>query len=513
MLRFLPSSHSARTVRTLVVTLAIGLMVQHPVWAGNTRSDLAKCLEKLPQSRTVCGAVVIDLATGDVVYELNASKPLIPASNQKLIVMAAALDRFGSTGAFRTTLASRGQDLIVIGDGDPALGDARLAESRGEKPLAFVDRWADALTAEGERTNPSKGGDAPSSWIIPGDFIVDATILDDEHFHPDWIPVDRVRWYGAPVGGLNLNNNCVEVTALPGKAAGEACAWSISPPSSQLNLINKCVTSKSSRPVPVIARREGAADLVLRGKVGKRRTLKSVSVFEPNQFAASAIRDALASHDIRVEGETRFERIRDRDGQIPSDVRIIAQHTTPISDVLRRVGTDSQNMCAEALFKRLGYESSRQGNSPPTAGSWKTGRDAVKHTLRKAGCDVENMVIADGSGLSRRNRLTARDLARLLQYMHTHTEGEVFKASLAGNRTGGKLKRRLSGIDADIYAKTGYLSGVRSLSGYVRTRENRWFAFSVIFNNFKGASSPYNKIHDKVCRILSNAGQRKPKKP
>jgi D-alanyl-D-alanine carboxypeptidase/D-alanyl-D-alanine-endopeptidase (penicillin-binding protein 4) len=499
--------------RRIILAAAIGLLVQTTAWADGVEAKLAKCLNKLPQPQVVCGAAVIDLKTGELVFGLNEDRLMIPASNQKLIVMAAALDTIGSQGVYRTTLAARGQDLIVIGDGDPTLGDPKLAEARGDNPLGFIESWADALAAEGERTNPNKGGEAAHSWIIPGDFIVDDTILDTEYFHPDWVAADRVKWYGAPIGGLNLNNNCVEITAMPSGKPGDACAWSIFPPSSAVNVINDCVTSGSRQPVPVVGRRSGTSDLVLSGKVGKRLTLKSVSVFQPSLFAAAAIREALAGADIHLRGETRFERVRTGDGGLPNDLRIIAEHATPMPEVLRRVGIDSQNMCAEALFKRLGREWSKRRNGAPSAGSWQLGRQAVLPTLQRAGCNVQNMVIDDGSGLSRGNQLTAMDLARLLQYMHGHPEAKTFKESLAGNQTGGKLMRRMSNVDADVFAKTGYLSGVRSLSGYVRTPDNCWFAFSVIFNGFKGSSGPYNKLHDQVCDILAEGCQVAPRTP
>ncbi|GJM25709.1 MAG: peptidase M15 [Phycisphaerae bacterium] len=502
-----------QVIRKIILAVAVSLLVQASAQGGGVEAKLAKCLKKLPQSRAVCGAAVIDLGTGDLVFGLNENRLMIPASNQKLIVMAAALDTIGSQGVYRTTLAARGQDLIVIGDGDPTLGDPNLAEARGLEPLKFVESWADALAAEGERTSPGKGGDAAHSWIIPGDFIVDDTILDTEYFHPDWVAADRVRWYGAPIGGLNLNNNCVELTAMPNGKAGDACGWSIFPSSSAVNVINKCVTSGSRKSVPIIGRIHGSADLKLSGKVGKPQTLKSVSVFQPSLFAANAIREALLGQDIQLRGETRFERVRARSGGLPNDMRIIAEHVTPLPDVLRRVGIDSQNMCAEALFKRLGREWSKRRDGVPSAGSWQNGRQAVVQTLQRAGCDVQNMVVADGSGLSRSNQLTALDLARLLKYMHKHPEAKTFRESLAGNRTGGKLKRRMSDIDADVFAKTGYLKGVRSLSGYVRTSDNCWYAFSVIFNGFRGSSGPYNKLHHKVCDILADGCNNAPRKP
>jgi D-alanyl-D-alanine carboxypeptidase/D-alanyl-D-alanine-endopeptidase (penicillin-binding protein 4) len=89
--------------------------------------------------------------------------------------------------------------------------------------------------------------------------------------------------------------------------------------------------------------------------------------------------------------------------------------------------------------------------------------------------------------------------------MFEHPRRDMFLNNLAGNRTGGRLKKRLAGVQGDVYAKTGYMRGVRTLSGYVKSRHDRWYAFSVLFNGFRGSSGPYNKIHTKLCRILADS--------
>ena len=246
---------------------------------------------------------------------------------------------------------------------------------------------------------------------------------------------------------------------------------------------------------------------MLSGKVSKRSRLQAISVPDPGLFAATAIREYLATKGIAIAGNIRFERVRTASGDLPSDCRIIADYKTPLPDVLRRIGINSQNMFAEALFKRVGYEWATRHGDSPAIGSWEKGRQAVTAFLKRAGCDTARMTVSDGSGLSRANRVSASDFVRILTFMHTHPQRDLFKASLGGNRTGGGLKKRMANIGGDVYAKTGSMRGIRTLSGYVKTQDDRWFAFSVLFNGFRGSSGPYNRIHDKICRILAKMGK------
>jgi D-alanyl-D-alanine carboxypeptidase/D-alanyl-D-alanine-endopeptidase (penicillin-binding protein 4) len=245
--------------------------------------------------------------------------------------------------------------------------------------------------------------------------------------------------------------------------------------------------------------------LVLNGTVSKRAKLQSVSIPEPLLFSATAMREHLAARGITVAGKLRFERVRTPAGNVPSDCVIIAEESTPLSDVLGRIGINSQNMFAEALLKRVGYEWSHGRGHRPAIGSWENGRQAVGAFLARTGCDPATVVISDGSGLSRANRVSAADLVRVLRHMHAGPDRELFVTSLAGNRTGGTLQKRMKSVAGEVYAKTGYMRGIRTLSGYVRALDGRWYAFSVLFNGFKGSSAPYNRIHDQVCRILARS--------
>jgi D-alanyl-D-alanine carboxypeptidase/D-alanyl-D-alanine-endopeptidase (penicillin-binding protein 4) len=268
-------------------------------------------------------------------------------------------------------------------------------------------------------------------------------------------------------------------------------------------VINECrSTRRAGKAVPMVGRRPGTNELVLRGRVSKRGTLQSVAVTRPNEVAAAAIREGLEARGIDIRGETRFDPLRRRGATIP-DAVLIDRHRTSFADVLRRIGVDSQNMCAESMCKRLGYYASLSADPKTAEGSWATGISFMRSELSRMGCSADDFVIADASGLARTNRATARGFVRVLQAMFKHPRRDALLASLAGNVNGGRLGRRLADLDGQVFAKTGYIRGVRGLSGYVRSTDDRWTAFSVIFNGIRGGTAPYNRIHEQLCAILA----------
>lgn len=451
-------------------------------------TELDRLLGHLPQASAVCSAVVKDLATGAVLYELNADRPLIPASNAKLFALAAAIDELGSDFAFRTVVARRGRDLIIFGDGDPALGDPRLCEADGEPITAVFARWAAALAKTGRTT-------------IEGDLIIDESIFDGQHYHPQWDRADLNKWYGAPVGALNFHDNCIDVTVWPAAEPGQPALWNVAPPTTIVKIVNQC--KSGGRGNAVIARPDFTFEYKLNGNCSRRGTLQSVPVPDPGEFFASALQHALRANGVTVQGRIRRERVRTADGHVPADCDVVATQVTPLPIVTSRIGKNSQNLFAECLLKRLGYEwSKRQGQARPV-GSWETGRSAVEAFLARAGASTEGLVISDASGLSRANRASAADFVRVLAYMHRRPGWEAFYDSLSVGGRDGSLRKRMTDISGSVHAKTGYVRGVRTLSGYVETRGGRLLCFSVLFNGIRGRTAPYNKIHDDVCRLLA----------
>lgn len=467
----------------------MALLVATPVWAATGPAEkIARLLANLPEPGVECGALVVDLETGQTVFELNANTPLLPASSAKLFVLAAAIDQLGPDFVFRTRLAKCGPDLVLIGDGDPALGDPRLAKARGEEPDAVFDRWAADLISAGLST-------------IDGDLILDDSIFDDQVLHPEWDQADHKKWYAAPVGGLNFNDNCVDITLQPAARAGDPPSWTSVPRADLIQIVNRCKSGGQGQ--AVIDRPKPECRFVVTGRCNKPWPFPPVPAPDPGMLTASALQTGLRHRGIHVTGQIVRRRLRAGDGTLLAECQVMSETVTPLADVLTRTGKNSQNMFAEALMKRLGYRWASQQGYPVPQGSWDTGRSALLAFLHQAKIDDRGLNLVDGSGLARKNRTTAAAQVALLRFMYRHPQRDLFVASLSRAGHDGTLRKRLKGLPGSIHAKTGLLRGVRALSGYAVTPQGRWRAFCILFNGFKGRTGPFNDLHDKICRILA----------
>jgi len=458
-------------------------------WANGLEARVEEIIRKSPLKGTDFGLVVSDTTTGRTIFEHHSDAPLMPASNQKLFVMAAAVDILGPSFEFRTVLGLYRGDLVIIGEGDPAIGDPRLGQRDGTTITATFERWAKALKGTG-RT------------VIAGDVVIDESIFDEQLYHPQWEPQDLDKWYGAPVGALNLNDNCIELTVWPGESAGRPPRWNVTPPSSLVQVVNRAVSAADG--VPVIARPTPTFEFILTGQCGTRAELKSVAVPDPGLFFADVCKGVLARQGVTVQGRIRRSRIRQADGTLPVGLEVVATHRTPLEDVLSRVGKNSQNLFAECLLKRLGYEHARRSGAPHPVGSWKNGAAAVESFLTGQGIDTQGLVVSDGSGLSRENRATAGQLAAVLVHMNRHPQRDLFVRSLAVAGEEGSLKGRMKDLRGRVSGKTGTSRQVKSLSGYINGPNGRSYVFSMIVNGYRGSSAPYKRLQDDICRALAS---------
>ena len=467
-------------------TPAIGQTADNATPSSQDRLDAF--VRKVSATPATAALLVVDLSDLRVVASLNPRTPMIPASNQKIFVMAAGLDLLGPDFSFETRLATDGQSLFVIGDGDPGFGDPRLSEREGVSITSALERWAASLKSRGTSS-------------FPGSLIVDESIFDDQRVHPSWDRRDLQKWYAAPVGGLNINDNCIDVTASPGGKVGTRPHVSIMPPASIVEIDNRARTA--SKGVPVVGRVGESFTYRVSRNCGKRSTLESVAVPDGGLLFAHAFKHQLDASGIAV-GEIERRRVRRPDGTLPSNLRMLDSDTTPIADVLGRIGKNSQNLFAECLAKRLGYEHQRRNNQPNAVGSWTSAAAAISGFLDRAGIATAGFEFADGSGLSRDNRATVTQIVGVLAHMHRHSSGPLFADSLAIPGNDGSLRRRMHGLANHVRAKTGTLRGVRTLAGYVTTESGKTFAFGVFFNNVKGSSKPYKQLQNQLCQLVAD---------
>ncbi len=473
-----------RAAVLIALLVAQSAAAQSPRAAEATRAadeaakSLAALLEKLP-SGTRVGLAVQNAESGEEWFARDADVPLKPASVLKLFVTAAALDRLGASFQFETVVAVEGDELWVIGGGDPGVGDERIARRRGETPLAVFDRWAAALKARGVRR--------------VGKIVLDDSIFDRQWTHPDWDPQQHEAWYQAPVGGLNLNDNCLDVSV---RVAGGQVQWEAVPPLPPEFITSRLVVAE--RTTAKVSRGLGSDIFTLSGGVAGRAALRPVSAGEPTIFFGHALRQALAERGVEVAGPVVRRTIRPEHLAAAS---IVDRHTTSLEEVLWRCNTFSQNLFAECLVKSLAaYEP--DGSRSGTPGSWTAGTRVVRETLRRRGVDVSGAEIRDGSGLSHENRVTAAQVAALLTMMESHPHAGLWQASLAEPGRDGTMRRRFAeaALEGRVRAKTGTIRGVSTLAGYVDRSDGTRLAFALLINGPAPAELP-----QRVLRVLADA--------
>lgn len=471
--------------------LLIGALLFPTVAAaqGNLKDQLDSLLNRRPGKGEKLGASVLDLQTGEFIFDHNSNASLVPASNMKLFAMAVALVELGADFTFETTCGTNGRDLIVIGGGDPGFGDEKLSKARSEPQFSAFRLWADALRRQGYET-------------VPGDLVFDSSIFEDRQIHPTWEESDLGKWYAAPVSGLNINGNCLDITLEP-RGAGAPAQVNITPLNGLAVIKNRTRSGSSGN--PILHHPPGTLEYIISGTCPKTWPFPSVAFPEPGRLFADALRTELADYGISIQGQIVTRRVRDHDGSIPDHLTLIGTHGTPIADVLARSGKDSQNLFAECLLKRAGYEWARSSGESDAVGSWENGAAAVGDLVRRAGIDATGLTVVDGSGLSRNNRCTARQLTALLAWMHKRDDGALFADQLSEAGVDGSLRRRTRDLAGQVRAKTGTMRRVRTLSGYIDGNHGPRFAFAILFNDYRGSSAPFKKWQDDFCRTLASA--------
>jgi len=293
-----------------------------------------------------------------------------------------------------------------------------------------------------------------------------------------------------------MQEGCVEVRVLP-SSVGQPCVVQLEPPTTYLRVENTCRTGKG---LPFITRHRGSNTVIVRGGVPARsgRTEVFVTVENPVHYFAAVTGETFERHGIRVLGKTALV-VRDS----RTDWRLVSQHTTPLSTLVYVINKKSQNHYAEQVLKMIGAEKRKQG-------SWDAGNAAVKEWLTgKLGVPAGEFFPVDGSGMSRDNKASANAFISLLRYMWKSPWREEFVSSLPytgdpDSKFGNRLKR--PPFARQVYAKTGYISGVIGLSGYVHAQSGKVYAFSFLFNRYRvGVFAVYN-LQDEMLKEIVRSG-------
>ena len=446
-------------------------------------------------SRGVWGVDVRSLDTGDLLYGHDAAKLMMPASNMKVLTLAAAAETLGWEFRYTTTLETSGAvdggvlhgDLIVRGSGDPTIN------TRASRARQVIDEWVAALTAAGIQH-------------IEGRIIGNDQAFDDENLGAGWAWDDLQYSYAAPIGALQYDENTAALTILPGTADGQPASVTIEP-GSGFQLLNRVMTAAPGTAITIDYKRhleQPILEVTGRVPLGSGPVVRSVAVVNPTLFFAQALKDALAARGINASGPAAdFDdvaaEIAAHGG--PGMPRVlVATQSPPLSDIATVMMKVSQNLYAETLLKTIG--AARGG-----LGTVAAGETVLKGLLKAWGVADDAYVAIDGSGLSRYNYVTAETMVAVLEHMYRdprHRDAFIATLPIAGRDGTISTRLRKTYAEGNAVAKTGSIANVRSLSGFVKTRDGEMLVFSILANDFVIPSATITWIADVAVETLAN---------
>lgn len=452
--------------------------------------------------KAVFGISVRDLQTGETVVDVGGWQPLLPASNMKVLTTAAALHTLGPDFRFRTRLLRDGDRLVVQADGDPSFGDPALLAT-----LVFTD-------AQGNRRTGMTVDELLGYWVDAvrragvtqvRELVVDDRVFDREFVHPTW-PADQLgNAYCAQVAGLNFHTNLLHAHLGASGGRGEVVKWAPSAP--WLRVVNKSTASsgKKAEQTVWVGRTESEDTFTLNGNIKAVPAEPiAVCVNDMPAFFARVLAERLRAAGVTV-GQARVATPSD---PAPTGAPIGPVVDTPLATVVQRCNTDSQNLYAESLLKRMGHARTGQ------PGSWANGGAALAQAVDQrlgAGTAARGLVVSDGSGLSRGNRVAANLLTGWLASVAADASlRQPFIDSLAIAGETGTVARRFGDLDSSRFfvpCKTGYINGVSCLTGFVGPVGGQpRYAFAVLCNELteKAAVSKAKELQERVVKLLAD---------
>ena len=499
-------------------------------------------------ARAHWGIDIMDLETGKAIYSLNPAQLFLPASNAKLLTTAAALSVAGADYHFRTTVEAEGKidsdgrlqgDLAIVGRGDPNISGRvmplALKTERVPPHTQILEEMADQVAHGGLK-------------VVDGDLIGDDTFYSAQRYGDGWAQ-DDLQWIdGAPVSALSFNDNVIFLNLAPGEHAGDKALVTTEPETNYYQIENGIVTSAAGVTRKLgIHRDPGSHTVVLWGTmpVNDSGAKQALAVDDPAELVAELFRGMLEQRGIVINGKTRVRHaeISQSFDQPPSapatqapgccavnppatptpspqtgaccgsgstqsspqtPTVVLAEHLSlPLIEDIRVINKTSENLHAELALHLAGKLTMNDG-------SFTGGAAALKQFLAGLGLQQEDLVLLDGSGLSRRDLVTPEMMVALLAYARRQPWGAAYEESLPIAAVDGSLSERFLNSPAAglVHAKTGTLSHVSALSGYGQRLDGTRFIFSIFCNNYDVPPSRVTGAIDAIVTAVVSEGKR-----
>lgn len=446
-----------------------------PVRADALGDALDKALDTPALRGGIVGAIVRRADDGAILYARNPDTRLIPASNRKLFTSAAALELLGDDFRIRTELRA-----LTKPDKNGVIAGSVYLKGGGDGLLSTddLDSMAAALAAQGVRK-------------ITGSVVGDGSRFRDGPYGFGWEWDDFGDEEFPQIAGLEVNEGVLSVHVEAGRTVGDPVEVTLSPPTTYLPVVNAARTGAKDETSDCAVERPWDKNYFhLTGTLPVGQTLEvNIPVKDPPLLAATLLRDALARQGIAVAGRAAL-------GETPPETVVLTFHDSlPLKTYLARMNKPSDNLLAESLVRLL-----------DPAGTYEAGHAQETPFFRTLGVSTDSMALVDGCGVGRRNFVTVRAVSDLLLGMQKKPDWSVWYDSLPIAGVDGTLKNRMKGTRAqgNVHAKTGTLSQVRALSGYVTGRSGRRYVFSLLMNNFPGTARQAGQAQDAFVESLAD---------
>jgi D-alanyl-D-alanine carboxypeptidase/D-alanyl-D-alanine-endopeptidase (penicillin-binding protein 4) len=469
------------------------------------QSSISSVLLRPQLQRGQVGIKVVSLDSGKTLFESNAEKYFMPASNMKTFTVSAALVRLTPDFRFVTSVYAAAKPdangvvkggLTVYGRGDPSIA----ASFNNGDYYKGLENLADKIAQAGVKR-------------IEGDLVGDESYFSGDALPGGWEWDDLQWYYGAEVSSLTINDNALDLTVKPGPNIGSLAGAALSPNVPGIIVKNSVIT------VAAGAKREievykplGQNVFEVSGKIplgdeGKLGNIGSVAINRPAQIFMTLLRQLLEQKGIAVTGQNRVVNAKERAFLAVASstpwVEIAKLESPPLGVIAANTLKPSQNLYTEIILRALGETLGDKADQKRT--SAERGIGVVDKFLQEIGIAEGSVVMWDGSGLSRHDLVTPSAIVQVYTFMSKHPYANIWRDALPIGGVDGTLKNRLKNSAAtnNVHAKTGTLDQVSSLSGYITTASGEKLAFSILTNALPSQSLRQNTI-DEIVLLLAN---------
>lgn len=424
---------------------------------------------------------IYDLTSKKTLYQKDEKLLLHPASNMKVITSIAGLEYLGPEYTFNTSAYHTGiimdsvcyGDLIIVGGFDP------------DFTVEDLDTLVYALKDFGINE-------------IRGNIYGDVSKMDSLFWGNGWMWDDDPYSDFPYMTPLIVNDLCVEVAYEPG-LIGNPIHYSLIPETDYFDISFNTITTKEDTSNLEITRDwlHKGNELLISGDLSYREepdTVK-INIVNPEYYFLYLLKEKLEENSINFFG--RLDTLT-----LPEYSKLIYNHERSFAEIIDNLNKESDNLSAEMTLRALSLH--MIDDEPASA---ENGSSAIDSLINKTELDYKNYKIVDGSGVSHYNLVSTELMIELLKHIYiTSPENyEILKTSFPIAGVDGTLENRMKRSKAfeNVHAKTGTLSGVSTLSGYLKSKNNHEIAFSIFFQNYIGSSRVARRYQDRICKFLS----------